>query len=341
MDTDLLAIEALDHLGVRARPAYGGDAPDSGADLLVVEPDGVATVVELKRRTLVDEKAAERLLADHLRQGELFLVVADRVTEPARRALSVTGAGYYDLRGHVALYGRGLVINAEVPAIKERPARSDALAGKVGLEVATALLMTPTRPVVVRELARDLKRSASTVSNVLAALRHDHLIDEANAVAGTELFWHLAQRWPAKRTYLARPPLPGDGTLTASLRLGIHTNEDPVGWALTDSAAANAYGAPLAARTDQVLDFFVPDESVLRRAVNLLGLSESPLQARATIRVAPVPAAVDQRVDLLDNPHEWPLTHPLFVALDLAQDRGRGREILDAWTPAETWHRVW
>lgn len=29
------------------------------------------------------------------------------------------------------------------------------------------------------------------------------------------------------------------------------------------------------------------------------------------------------------------------VALDLAQDTGRGREILDAWTPDERWTRVW
>ena len=32
--------------------------------------------------------------------------------------------------------------------------------------------------------------------------------------------------------------------------------------------------------------------------------------------------------------------HVLFVALDLAQDRSRGREILDAWQPTEA-RRVW
>jgi hypothetical protein len=37
---------------------------------------------------------------------------------------------------------------------------------------------------------------------------------------------------------------------------------------------------------------------------------------------------------------KWPVAHPLFVALDLAQDTGRGREILDAWTPTEG-TRVW
>ena len=33
-------------------------------------------------------------------------------------------------------------------------------------------------------------------------------------------------------------------------------------------------------------------------------------------------------------------TRALFVALDLAQDQGRGRQILDAWTPTEG-ARVW
>lgn len=270
-----------------------------------------------------------------------MLVVADRVTESARRVLSVTGAGYYDLRGHLALHAPGLVLNAQVPAVRERPTRTDALSGQAGLEIAAALLMAPERRVAVRELARDLGRSASTVSNVLTALKYDDFIDGANTVAGTNLFWHVVQHWPSQRVRLARAPDPGDSSLASPLRFGIHIAKDPVGWALTDSAAANAYGASLASRADQVLDFFVADESVLRRATNLLGISDSPLHAPATIRLAPVPAAVRHRVHPSDSPHEWPLAHPLFVALDLAQDTGRGREILEAWTPAEPWHRVW
>lgn len=67
-----------------------------------------------------------------------------------------------------------------------------------------------------------------------------------------------------------------------------------------------------------------------------------PSQAPScAIRVAPVPAVCRHRVDLDTNPTEWPLVHPLFVALDLAQGLGRGREILDAWAPDERWTRVW
>jgi hypothetical protein len=110
---------------------------------------------------------------------------------------------------------------------------------------------------------------------------------------------------------------------------------------LTDSVAAAAYGAPVALRSGQLLDFFVPDQSTLRRATTLLGAATTTSQAQATLRVAPVPAVVKNRVDLDTDSTEWPLAHPLFVALDLAQDVGRGREILDAWTPDGGWTRVW
>jgi hypothetical protein len=136
--------------------------------------------------------------------------------------------------------------------------------------------------------------------------------------------------------------MPGDNaTMAEPLRLGIHDVENTVGWALTDSATAVAYGAPLAVRTGVLLDFYVPDQAILRRATTLLGAASSRSQARCAIRAAPVPAACSHRVDLATNPFEWPLAHPVFVALDLAQDAGRGREILDAWTPPERWARVW
>jgi hypothetical protein len=135
--------------------------------------------------------------------------------------------------------------------------------------------------------------------------------------------------------------MPGDADLTAPLRLGLDDVAHHSGWALSDSAAAAAYGAPLAFRSDQILDFFVPDQSVIRRATTLLGVADSASHARATVRVAPVPAVVQRRVDHASSPFEWPLAHPLFVALDLAQDVGRGREILDAWTPDGRWTRVW
>ena len=100
-------------------------------------------------------------------------------------------------------------------------------------------------------------------------------------------------------------------------------------------------GAPVAVRSDALLDFFVPDDSVARRARRLLEPATSQETARCSIRVAPVPAVCRQRLDLSMNYFEWPVAHPLFVALDLAQDKGRGREILDDWIPKIGWNRVW
>lgn len=338
MDTEALVVDALAELGIDARRL--GGAADKGADL-VLEADGVHTLVDVKRRSLVTDDVARRLLAEASRRGGVLLVVGDRVTESGRKLLTDSRAGYYDLRGRIALRTKTLVIDAEVEPVTERTERTHALSGRAGIEVATALLMDPSREVAVRELARTLGRSASTVSEILAALRRDGLVGDKNDVADTALFWAVADRWTAPRTYLATLPSPGDANLAKPLRLGLDDVAHDAGWALTDSAAAAAYGAPLAFRSGQVLDFYVPDDTVVRRATTLLGQAASPSQARATVKVAPVPAIVMQRVDLDTSPVEWPLAHPVFVALDLAQDVGRGREILSAWTPDDRWARVW
>jgi hypothetical protein len=160
-----------------------------------------------------------------------------------------------------------------------------------------------------------------------------------NAIADTRLFWQVADRWQAPPTYLAQVPANADGTLTHALRLGRGDVDHESGWALTDTVAAAAHGAPAAVRSGQVLHFYVPDKALVRRASTLLGAA-SATEARCSVRVAPVPAVCQQRV-AAGAGSEWPLAHPLFVALDLAQDLGRGREILETWTRAERWTRVW
>jgi DNA-binding transcriptional ArsR family regulator len=338
VDAEALLIDALTRLGVQARRAVG--VPGQGIDL-VIEPG--ETRVQVKRRALVTDEVARRLLVETPRPPDsVLLVVGDRVTETARMLLTEHRAGYYDLRGHLALRSANVVIDADVEPVSGRVERTHALSGTAGLEVATALLMEPAAGAAVRELARRLGRSASTVSEVLAALRRAGLVDDRHRVEGTQLFWQVADRWPATRVHLARLPVPGDdATITKPLRLGLDGAENTVGWALTDSAAAAVYGAPLAVRTGQLLDFYVPDQVTLRRATALLGAASSRSQARCAVRVAPVRAACSHRVDLVTNPFEWPLAHPVFVALDLALDAGRGREILGAWTPPERWARVW
>jgi DNA-binding transcriptional ArsR family regulator len=338
VDGEALLMDALAQLGVHAQQT--ASTSDRGIEL-VLEPG--ETTVQVKHCALVTDEVARRLLAETPpAPNSVLLVVADRVTEGARRLLIARRAGYYDLRGHLALRTDSVVIEADVEPVSGRAERVHPLSGKAGLEVATALLMEPTGGVAVRELARRLGRSPSTVSEVLAALRRAGLVDDQHRVEGAELFWQVADRWPATRVYLARLPAPGDDAAIAKpLRLGLYDAETTAGWALADSAAAVVYGAPLAVRTGQLLDFYVPDLATVRRATALLGPAPSRPQARCAVRAAPVPAVCAHRVDVPINPFEWPLAHPVFVALDLAQDAGRGREILDAWTPPQRWARVW
>lgn len=338
MDAEALAVDAFEQLGIEVRLLPS--ASDSGVDLML-DPNGVGTVIQVKHRSLVTGDVAGRLLGEPLQPNASLFVVADRVTGAARSVLTSSGGGYLDLRGRLALRTGRMVIDSDVEPVKGRVDRTDALSGKAGLEVATALLLQPGRTPAVRELARELGRAPSTVSEVLAALRRGGSIDATNSVVGTNLFWQVADRWSAPRTYLAQLPRRGDAGMTKSLRLGLDDVQHESGWALTDSAAAVAYGAPLATRSDQALDFFVTDHAVARRATTLLGTVVLMPQARATIRVAPIPAVVRRRIDLETRAVEWPLAHPLFVALDLAQDVGRGREILDAWSPDDRWTRVW
>lgn len=336
METEALVVDAFAQLGIEARLLVG--APGGGVDL-VLDPDGVGSEIQVRQRSLVTDDVAERLLAESAAADATLLVVADRVTDAARKVLTARRGGYLDLRGRLALRTESLLIDVEVPSTAERPERSNALGGKAGLEVATALLMQPNRPWPVRALARELGRSASTVSDVLAALRRDELVDADNGISDTRLFWEVAGRWRSTPTYLAQFP-ERMGASANALHLWLDAVNDEAGWALTDSAAAVAYGAPVAVRSGQLLDFYVPVQAIVRRATTLLGAAASASSASCVVRVAPVPAVCRQRVDA-EGGSDWPLAQPLFVALDLAQDIGRGREILDAWTPDDRWTRVW
>ncbi len=328
---------------LRGRGIVVDDTPargDIGYDL-ILEPGSVR--LQVTYRSLVDQASAAQLLTQaYPPPGVLLLVVGDRITAAARRILLEHGAGYYDLRGHVAVRTTRLVVDTDVDPLMGPRERNDPLAGTVGLQVAAALLVSPASGAPVRQLARSLDRSPSTVSSVLKALRRDDLIDDRQHVIDTRLFWQVADRWPRSRTYLSeQPPPTQESRVTAPLRLGLTEPEHSVGWALTDTAAAVVYQAPLAVRSDQMIDFYVPDQITLRRAEQLLGVASSPSQAACAVRVAPVPAVCSRRVDVETNPYRWPLANPVFVALDLAQDIGRGREILDEWTPPERWRRVW
>lgn len=344
---EIAVADAFEQLGVPAsRIPSLSTWGDEGYDL-VLDPMGVHLELMTKRYALVDGQLAQRLshrygaptLAEDRRRATLF--VADRITEGAKDILLKGNCGYLDLRGHLGLRTPWLIVIGELDLPRDQAQRTDPLAGRAGRQVAAELLMHPTRAVGVRELARSLDRSPSTVSDLLKALRSAELIDSSNRVVSNDLFWQLTEHWPAQRTHLMELPPPGMERETRPLRLGLDRVGEAPGWALTDLAAAAALGAPVAVRSDQVLDFFVPDGAILRRARTLLGVAAGAEQARCSVRVTPVPSVCVQRVSAPKGFYEWPIAHPLFVALDLAQDQGRGREVLGGWTPFKPFARVW
>jgi hypothetical protein len=321
-------------------------AIDLGGKLLAVELKGAGTVSAGDLSQRLERWEAQADTAD--RAEVLPVLVADTIVESAREVLRNHGWGWLDLRGHLYLRAPGVFVDSDVPPLRERPGRARALSGVVGLEVACLILLDPDRPLSVRSMARALKRSASTVSNILGLLRDDGRIARDGTVDAQSLFWRVADVWPRNSTALASAPGPGTGAKTgsvdAALRLGLEDVESAPGWALTDTLAAALYGAPVGVRSDYPPDFYVPTPAVQRRAVELLGPATDWARRRATVKVAPVPMVCGRRVDgaarKLGNEH-WPLAHPLFVALDLAGDPGRGSEILQGWRPPKPWRRVW
>jgi hypothetical protein len=382
-------VEALRSLGLETTASHtvdlapgatrppATDVPDAGreteasarpaafVDLWVRAPGGAVVGLEVKRVSSAAPAALaswakavrhheRRISADASESSVVGVVVADRVSQTARDWLGFEGLAWLDLRGHLRLTGGGLFIDTDVPAVFERPGRTEPLAGVAGLEVACRLLMQPREGVRVRAVAAGVGRAPSTVSEILAGLRSAGLVDDNRLAEPVELFEQVADRWRPVRTAVTSLPDTADAVMVRALRVNPFQIEGETGWAVTDTVAAAAYGAPVAVRGDHPPDFFVPDAAALRRATQLLGPTATVGSATvgkvvagaavaATVAVAPVPAACTSRVDPLTvtGRSGWPLTHPLFVALDLAQDPGRGREILDGWSPPEPWIRVW
>jgi len=338
-------LDALGHIGV---PAHLATRSESSVDLWIDLPGDNRTPVEVHYTSLASVDGLPRQLDRRNRQRPaaingheiLKILVADRVTAAAKDLLREQGWGWLDLRGHLHLSAPGLFVHTDIPpAITPQKRRSDPFSGNSGIEVAVELLLDPSTPAGIRVLAKRIDRSPSTVSETISRLRHANLVDDDLQAVIPDLFWSLASAWHPASVDIASLPSRTDHGVLAALQVGLGA-DTPSGWALGDSLAAIVYDAPIALRTHYPPVFYVPDERILRRSVQLLGAPSEPSRRAATLRSAPTRAVCSRRVtDFGDS--DWPLAHPLFVALDLAQDRGRGREILGEWTPPNRWHRVW
>lgn len=323
-------------------------ASDCGVDALIDVPGGSSIGVVVKRTSLASahdlhfriEKWSPAVGAD-----VIPVLISDRITADARMLLGEAGWSWLDLRGHLHLAGKGLFVDADIPALVPRNHKSTGpFAGRVGIEVATMMLLNPDESFGVRQLSAEIGRAPSSVSEAISTFRRAELVDDDSSPRVPEMFWELASAWRKPGIEVESLPPMGDRAVVDALRVNMDDIAGSSGWALSDDRAAAAYGAPIAVRSDHPPEFYVPDEKILRRSANLLGRSRNPAVRAATIRVAPVAVVCNHRVDAASwsaTSEYWPLAQPLFVALDLAQDPGRGREVLSGWDPEGPWRRVW
>jgi len=333
-------LDALREIGVAQQ---GESETGRTADLIVTRPDGSRLVFEVKAGAVPTPAQAQRMAdAGTSAHADLGVVVGDELSPAVRRTLEERGWGWFDRRGHLRLRlpARGVVIDSGVrPVERARSAGPKVpVRGRGGLAYAYAALMHPDDTPPVREVARTMGLAPSSVSAGRKALIAASLVRGDGTALVPELFWALEEAWRPHFVALDRCPH-RDREDDVRLDLEIGDSQNP-GWALTDTLAAIAWGAPLVAQSSYPPDFYVPSGRSLRRAIVILGEARNFEQRGASVALAPLPVVTVPR---FDHGSEWFLAHPLTVALDLARDPSRGREALDAWNPQGVpgFRRVW
>jgi len=330
------AVDAFTHLRVSAEP--GSDNKPS----VTVHIGNATLALDVHFASAPTAAALKERVQTHTAPNTVPFIVADRLSRAARSVLRDAGWGWWDRRGHLHLVEptAGVVIDTDVEQERRGVGPTEPLATSVGREVAVALLLQPSSKTGVRELAARLERSPSAVSVALRELRAESLVDGENRPRAEALFDAVAHHWKPRVALLRSRPEPHEVAAVPRLRAGIE-DLSTEGWALTGPLAAIKWGAPVAASADLPPDLYVPDRAVLDRALEKFGRADT--QPAARLLLAPVPQAVRPRFEpqrsMFGDPG-WPMTHPLFVALELARDRARGAEVLASFTP-EGFTRVW
>jgi hypothetical protein len=301
---------ALDALGVSASESVG----ESGRLDFTLAWDDRRVPLAVTTASQVTAARARELVEATADGGAL--VVADRITADARALLNAAGWSWLDLRGHLHLRGGGLLIDSAVEAATTsmtHRSRSH-LRGKAGLAVAYWLCAHPGEALSPTGQSADLGFAPSTISTATAALADAGLVDEDRRAVQPELFWELAGAWQPQWTWLAARPDPEDAPD------GRRT------WVLTGDRVAASQGAPLVTAGEAPLELFVSDPVSVTLATRRYG-SAQPGTGAAAVAVAPT------RQVLTGEGHldGWRTAPVLAVALGLAGDPARGREILRDW----------
>lgn len=326
--SEQLAEAAIDAAAAALRAA-GLDVREASRErasehVLHVELDGSAFDVGVHAVAYcTGTRANELITGAATRPGVVPLVVADRITADARDRLTDAGWSWVDRRGPVHLRGPGVRVDRDLrPPVRHTESPAAPITGRSGIAVAYWLCAHPGESLSPTKDRGALALAPSTISTAVRRLADVGLVDERGVGAFPELFWELAHAWRVERTWLAAAPDPAS-----------HRRADPwsSAWRRTGSAAAAAYGAPLVTAEGGPVELYVPgpvDITIAARRYH----TTPPGQGAAVVAVAPARAVAagvgDDPAPLVDG---WPAAPLLAVALDLAQDRARGRQILDEW----------
>lgn len=271
--------------------------------------------------------------------GRLRLLVADRISRVARSSLDAAGWSWLDRRGELAVrVDDTYLIRSHVePRTPARARARGPIRSRAGIAYLAAALERPDETPVLRAVARRAGLSHVALSHARVSLTELGLLDEHGRPVESSSFEALAESWPLE-VFAVEAELRSEQSGLLGLGLDQPTGR---GWALTDTLAAIEWGAPMTVVAGYPPDFSVPTRRELDRALHILGQLDDFASRAATITVAPVPFATDRRYQMPGT--EWPVTHPLYVALALARDLARGPELLAAWNPSgpEGFRRSW
>jgi hypothetical protein len=271
------------------------------------------------------------------------VVVANRISEPARKYLVAQGWSWLDRRigAHLPVGRRDIEIrypattrlsetNGPPRGALASPSADGPIRGRAGIAYAAALLCNPRHPPSFRSIASAVNMSPTAISNAASRLGSAGLIGpDNNTPTLPELFWALAEVWaPLKMAAVASTPDPAGRTDATN---GTNQQGRP-DWVLGGDLAAAELGAPVF-NTDSRPWLWVPTQVELRRAERTYG-SASWAERAAVLAIPPTPlVSLWRRPPSPGQGTRWPLPHPVFAALELARDPGRGREILALWSP--------
>ncbi len=331
---------ACEALGLAAQIAADGVRPD-GFGQLTVSIDGrvlrvaVTTRADLRPASAKEFPAigehATRIIATADGEGDPVdagLVFADRLAEHTRDILQARGWGWLDRRrGNLRLWAPGVRLDTTVtpPVAADAVVRVRDAFSATGRRLALWLLLHPHDPASPRAISRETGISPGQVSNLLAALTAEALLRRDRTPLVPELFWALAEHWKPKRHALLTLPSPHELASAPELQTSR--------WVLSDTCAAAAYGAPVAVGPHYPVDLYVPDQKTLSWVLARSTIAADFGQRTATVAIAPDDLVGDPRFRRTEAGQDWPLAHPVVVALDLAVDRNRGREVVEQWQP--------